>query len=62
MNLNKNAYLMEPYILNDGELKELVVKIPGWEIKSKQIKREFNFDNFIEAFAFMTQVALIRKI
>ena len=50
---------MEPYILQDEELNELVVKIPGWEIKSKQIQREFNFANFIEAFAFMTKVALI---
>ena len=40
---------MEPYLLQDGELNELVVKIPGWEIKSKQIQREFNFANFIEA-------------
>ena len=48
---------MEPYLLQEGELKELVVKIPSWEIKSKQIQREFNFANFIEAFAFMTKVA-----
>ena len=33
---------MEPYILQDEELDELVVKIPGWEIKTKQIEREFN--------------------
>ncbi len=50
---------MEPYILQDEELNELVVKTPGWEIKSKQIQREFNFSNFIEVFAFMTKVALI---
>ena len=50
---------MEPYLLQDDELKELVFKIPGWEIKSEQIQREFNFDNFIEAFSFMTKVALI---
>ena len=50
---------MEPYLLKYGELKELVVKIPGWEIKSDQIEREFNFANFIQAFSFMTQVALI---
>ena len=50
---------MEPYILQDEELNELVVKIPGWEIKSQQIQREFNFTSFIEAFAFMTKVALI---
>ena len=50
---------MEPYLLQDRELEELVVKIPGWEIKSKLIKREFDFANFIEAFSFMTKVALI---
>ena len=50
---------MEPYILQDEELNELVVKISGWEIKSKQIQREFNFANFIEAFSFMTKIALI---
>ena len=50
---------MEPYLLRDEELKELVVKIPGWEIKSKEIQREFSFANFIQAFSFMTKVALI---
>ena len=50
---------MEPYLLQDRELKELVFKIPGWEINSGQIEREFNFDNFIEAFSFMTKIALI---
>ncbi|MBO8204068.1 4a-hydroxytetrahydrobiopterin dehydratase [Prochlorococcus marinus] len=50
---------MEPYLLQDGELNELAVKIPDWEIKAGQIQREFNFANFIEAFGFMTKVALI---
>tara|TARA_B100002051_G_scaffold143751_1_gene136322 strand:+ start:121 stop:411 length:291 start_codon:yes stop_codon:yes gene_type:complete len=50
---------MKPYLLQDEELKELVVKIPDWEVKSELILREFNFSNFIEAFSFMTKVALI---
>ena len=50
---------MEPYLLQDEELKELNAKIPNWEINSKFIKREFNFNNFIEAFSFMTKIALI---
>ena len=50
---------MEPYLLQERELQELVVKIPGWEINPEQIQREFNFANFIEAFSFMTKVALI---
>ena len=50
---------MEPYLLQNEELKELVVKIPDWEINNKQIQREFNFLNFVEAFSFMTKIALI---
>ena len=50
---------MEPYLLQDEELKELVVKIPGWQVKSKEIEREFTFTNFIEAFSFMTKIAFI---
>ena len=50
---------MEPYLLKDEELKELTVKIPGWEIHNEQIQRDFKFFNFIEAFSFMTKIALI---
>ena len=50
---------MEPYLLQDEALKELVVKIPGWEINDGQIQKEFKFSNFIEAFSFMTKIALI---
>ena len=50
---------MKPYLLHTEELKELVAKIPGWEIMANNIEREFNFSNFIEAFSFMTKIALI---
>ena len=50
---------MKHYLLQNGELKELFVKIPEWKIKSNLIEREFNFANFIEAFSFMTKIALI---
>ena len=50
---------MKPYLLQNEELKELVAKIPEWVIVSNYIEREFNFGNFIEAFSFMTKIALI---
>ncbi len=50
---------MKPYLLQDEELKELLAKIPGWEIMPDHIERGFNFSNFIEAFSFMTKIALI---
>ena len=50
---------MKPYLLKDEELRELGYKIPGWDIKSDQIEREFYFCSFLEAFSFMTKIALI---
>ena len=50
---------MKPYLLDNEELKELAVKLPGWEISSQHIKKKFSFNNFIEAFSFMTKVALL---
>ena len=50
---------MKPYLLQNEELKELVAIIPGWTIISNHIEREFHFGNFIEAFSFMTKIALI---
>ena len=50
---------MEPYLLQKDELIKLVEVIPGWKINSNNIEREFNFRNFIEAFSFMTKIALI---
>ena len=50
---------MKPYLLRNEELKELIAKIPGWKVKSAYLEREFNFANFIEAFSFMTKVALL---
>ena len=50
---------MKPYLLQNGEIKELLAKIPGWTIMPNYIEREFNFGDFIEAFSFMTKIALI---
>ena len=50
---------MQPYLLKEEEIKELGAKIEKWEISPSFIKRDFIFKDFIEAFAFMTKVALI---
>ena len=50
---------MKPYLLNNKELKELAVTLPGWKISNQNIEKKFSFNNFIEAFSFMTQVALL---
>ena len=52
---------MKPYLLQEEEIKELAAKIPSWEIHPKYIQRNFVFENFIEAFSFMTKVALLAE-
>ena len=50
---------MNPYLLKEEEIKELSAKIEGWEITNHHIQKIFIFKDFIEAFSFMTKVALL---
>ena len=52
---------MKPYLLQEEEIKELSAKIPGWEIHQKYIERKIIFKNFVDAFSFMTKVALLSE-
>ena len=48
--------------LNDQEIQTRMQDIdPVWLLKGKFIHREFVFKNFIEAFSFMTAVALVAE-
>ena len=48
-------------IIGEKERDSFIQKNPSWMIFPKAIKKEFNFDNFIEAFAFMSKVALLSE-
>jgi 4a-hydroxytetrahydrobiopterin dehydratase len=37
------------------------MKVEGWKIENNSLNRSFEFKDFISAFAFMTQVALIAE-
>tara|TARA_B100000212_G_scaffold308320_1_gene258001 strand:- start:377 stop:664 length:288 start_codon:yes stop_codon:yes gene_type:complete len=52
---------MKPYLLKEEEIKELGAKIPGWEIHQKYIERNIIFQDFVDAFSFMTKVALLSE-
>ena len=41
----------------DQKLKEL----PHWCLKNEKLYREFSFENFVQAFGFMTSVALLAE-
>lgn len=41
--------------------KELNTKLTSWKLLDDQLVREFKFKDFIEAFGFMTRVALLAQ-
>ncbi len=48
--------------MNKKEIDENLIKLSTrWSVKDKFIQNEFIFDNFIDAFSFMTSVALVSE-
>ena len=52
---------MKTKLLTLEELTDQQSQIPQWEIANSRLKREWNFSSFIEAFGFITQVALLAE-
>lgn len=48
-------------LIEKNELDSFIEKNPSWIIDNKTIKKEFKFENFIEAFGFMSKVALLSE-
>jgi 4a-hydroxytetrahydrobiopterin dehydratase len=44
--------------LTDDEVQTRLADVPGWEVVDGKLHREVELGNFVEAFGFMTQVAL----
>jgi 4a-hydroxytetrahydrobiopterin dehydratase len=48
--------------LTEQEAADLASDVPGWERDSNQkLRREFKFDNFRDAFGFVSKVALVAE-
>lgn len=47
--------------LSHSELEEELDALPGWELADGRIRKRFEFENFIDAFAFMTTLALVSE-
>src|SRR5262245_23868034 len=45
--------------LNQDQIKKFLTEIPGWEHKSGQIVKSFNFKNYYETMAFVNATAWI---
>ena len=44
--------------LSKLEIDEELKKLTGWSVKSDKLHKEFQFDNFNQAFGFMTRAAM----
>lgn len=47
--------------LDDSEIKKLLSKLSGWKIVGGKLHREFQCNDFVEAFGNMTRVALVAE-
>jgi 4a-hydroxytetrahydrobiopterin dehydratase len=49
---------MRPEKLTDSQIQEELKNLPGWTVQNSKLHKEFVFQNFTEAFGFMTRAAL----
>ncbi len=47
--------------LSVEELENALAKLEYWELVDGKLHRRFRFENFIDAFGFMTQLALVAE-
>ncbi len=47
--------------LTDTQIQNNLKKLDGWSVKNGKLHKEFKFENFVAAFGFMTQLALIAE-
>ncbi|MDE0398097.1 4a-hydroxytetrahydrobiopterin dehydratase [Candidatus Poribacteria bacterium] len=47
--------------LTDAQIEENLAQVDGWTIENGKLHKEFQFDNFVSAFGFMTQLALVAE-
>ncbi|MDE0315325.1 MAG: 4a-hydroxytetrahydrobiopterin dehydratase [Candidatus Poribacteria bacterium] len=47
--------------LTDSEIQKNLEKLDGWTVENGKLHKEFQFDNFVAAFGFMTQLALVAE-
>ena len=48
-------------LLSDTDLRAALASLPGWSLADGKLHREYRFADFVQAFAFMTAVALIAE-
>lgn len=47
--------------LTEAEVQARLAEVPGWALQGGRLVREFRFATFVEAFGFMSRVALLAE-
>lgn len=47
--------------LSPEAVEEALTKLPGWRLEGGKLHRELVFDDFVDAFGFMTKLALVAE-
>jgi 4a-hydroxytetrahydrobiopterin dehydratase len=45
----------------EAEIQDLIAELDAWTVETGKLHREYQFRDFVEAFGFMTQVALLAE-
>ena len=48
-------------VLTEPELAEALATLDGWTVEDGKLHKQFRFADFIEAFGFMTRVAIVAE-
>jgi 4a-hydroxytetrahydrobiopterin dehydratase len=50
-----------PVRLSDAKLEAALATLSGWSLREGKLHKQFRFDDFVQAFGFMTRVALVAE-
>ena len=53
--------MTETVKLTETQVSDIVSSLVGWELLDGKLHREFQFRDFVEAFGFMSRVALVAE-
>lgn len=47
--------------MTDKEITDAIAKLPEWKVVDAKLNRTFKFDDFVQAFAFITKVVIVAE-
>ena len=51
----------KPTRLTDEQVNEALSELSGWDLSDGKLHREFKFADFVQAFSFMSSIALVAE-